>query len=238
MESNKTSGVENHEKADKTTSATAQKKDSSDKFLRWGTFTVDALVLIAVAVYSVFAALQWRAMRDQIETMRGQLTEMKESKSLSRLDQRAWVADVGMTGKAEVDKPYMVKITVKNTGKTFAKNLTSIVASESKQIADPDPDFNAVIGKGTSSTNSVALVPPNGGFDQLFDIPQDGHRMTDTDIEGFKNPTVVVLIFGKIGYQDIFRCEHWTTFCYRAYPTKGQYDAYNAYNDADDNYCP
>ncbi len=179
----------------------------------------------------------------------GQLYEMQRATNIAannyklqtdalHIDQRAWVSEAGVTGKAKEGEPFAVRIVIRNTGKTFAKNFTSIVAFKMKQIADPDPDFEAVIGESTSSLNSLALVAPNGGFDQLLDIPQDGHKLTDTDIETLKNPTIIVLIFGKIFYEDIFRCQHWTTFCYRAYPTKEKYDAYSAYNDADENECP
>jgi len=238
IESSSLSEIEN-QKAKERTSADTQKKETSDKFLRWGTFTVDALVFIAVVVYGVFACLQWIGMRGQLDAMRQQLSEMKESKLLSRFDQRAWVGIVSASGKAELYKSYTIKITIRNTGKTLAKNFSGVTSYRAKQISDPDPDFDSIIAADSANRGtSVALLTPNRDCDQMLDVPEDGRKLTYTEIETFKNPNLVFLIFGKITYLDIFKCKHWTTFCYRAYPIKGEYDAYTAYNDADDNECP
>jgi hypothetical protein len=178
----------------------------------------------------------------------GQLYEMRKStqaataaiklaRDSSHLDQRAWVADEMISGKAELDKRYVIKISAKNTGKTFAKDFVSTSAFKGKYLSDPDPDFDREIANAATSTNSIGLLPPNGGFDQEVPAKQ-GQKITEDDIREFSNPTVVFLVFGKITYKDIFKCKHWTTFCYRALPVEGKYITYATYNDADNNRCP
>jgi hypothetical protein len=102
----------------------------------------------------------------------------------------------------------------------------------SKQLADADPDFDALIEKG-KVTKSVGLLAPNGTFNQLLEIG----KMSDEDIRSLSEPTTVFFYYGKLSYWDIFGCEHWTKFCYRAYPLTGRYDLWESWNDADDNEC-
>jgi hypothetical protein len=198
------------------------------------------LVVVGIA-YTVFAALQWQAMRDQ-------LTQMKRSTDIAasnyklqanalHIDQRAWVADEFISGKAELGKPYIVKISIKNTGKTFAKNFVGRSVFKTKQLSDPDPNFDRDVLNMASSTDSIGLIAPNGVFDAEITV-NEVQKITEDNIRAFSDPTIVYLVFGKITYEDIFKCEHWTTFCCRAFPVNGEYVTYTTYNDADDNMCP
>jgi hypothetical protein len=234
VEPSKTGRVKNHEKADETTSATAQQKDSSDKFLRRATFTVDVLVFIAVAVYSVFACLQWLAMRGQLKAVRGQLSEMKESKSLAHLDERAWVAPVSVTGKPEIGQYYTIKVETRNTGKTFAKGLKGVALVKYKELSAPDPDFASE--EERENIGSPGLLAPNANFTYNLELFKTD-KVTKEHMDFLNSPSTVILVFGKITYRDIFDCEHWTTFCYHCTPSGDCY-TYGPHNDADDNRCP
>ena len=105
---------------------------------------------------------------------------------------------------------------------------------KAKQLSDPDPDFDRELASTATSTDSVALLAPNAVVDQEI-ATTGGQKITEQDIDAFTNPTFVFLLFGKMTYKDIFKSEHWTTFCYQAFPLEGRYVTYSAYNDADEN---
>jgi hypothetical protein len=156
------------------------------------------------------------------------------------VDQRARVAQSEISGKAELDKPYFVTIKMKNTGKTFAKQFTGITVIISKALSDPDPDFDREetnVANSHSVTN-IGLIAPNGVIEQHTSVMQGEAKITKDDLNFFRDPTVVLLVFGKMHYWDIFKCEHWSSFCYRAYPINEYYGRYPGHNDADENECP
>jgi hypothetical protein len=159
-----------------------------------------------------------------------------QSVASTRLDQRAWVAQSEIAGKPELDKPYRIAVRIKNTGKTFAKRYTSVTAARIKQLSDPNPDFEKIVGEESTDATTAGIIPPNGTFMQILEINK-GAKMTQENLDELKTPTVIILVFGKLTYWDIFNCEHWTTFCCRAY-TDGTFETYGPYNDADENYCP
>jgi hypothetical protein len=223
----KADNVEIEKKTDDGTSNSSKENNDSDKFLRWATFTVDVLVFIAVAVYSVFACLQWLAIREQ-------LTQMKESKYLSRLDQRAWVAPNLISGKPEIGQYYKIKVDIRNTGKTFARRLTGVALLKRKELSEPDPDFTAEEERG--NLGNPGLLAPNAQFSYTLEMFK-GDKLTQGQMDFLHSPATVILIFGKITYWDIFNCEHWTVFCYQCTP-EGDCYTYGPHNDADDNRCP
>ncbi len=174
-------------------------------------------------------------LRQQIESTHAAAYAIKLARDSSHLDQRAWVAGSHISGKPELDKPFVITVTIKNTGKTFDKHLVGLVATKGKQLSDPDPDFEGLLvgGKGVIS---VGLVPPNGELIQQASI-NGGKKMTQADLDALSNPVLVILLFGKLTYFDIFGCEHWTTYCWRV-RADGFFDTYTDYNDADENCLP
>jgi len=186
-------------------------------------------LLVIGAVYSFLAYQQWQAMNTAADL---------QSKAL-HVDQRAWVAESDITGKPAKGELYKVTVVFKNTGKTPAKQRPGVSAScfRMKEISDPDPDFEKeVVTEAAGNIFTKALIPPNGAFQQELN-PIRGQKLTDDDISRLSDPTLVMLVFGKVVYSDIFGCEHWSTYCYRAYPD-GTFVAYGPYNDSDENHCP
>jgi hypothetical protein len=198
-------------------------------FRKWSLRFSAALVLIGAA-YSFFAARQWLTMRDQVY-------EMKQSKYLARLDQRAWVAVWQISGQPELDKPWHVVITAKNSGKTFGKKFFIVARYRIKELADPDPDFAAEEKEERAKRqfgNAGNVISPNEDLSMILNV-NDGERMTQDVINYVKSPTIMLLVFGKITYLDIFGCDHWTTFCFRWHAEDGSYEGYGSFNDADEN---
>ena len=198
----------------------------------WQSFA--AAVLVPVGAYALWI-------------YSGQLYEMRKSTAIAsdnyrlqtealHIDQRAWAADDSISGKPEEGKPYQITVTIRNTGKTFAKKFAGVSAIRIKQLSDPDPNYEDILREGKDVSNTVGLIAPNGIRRQIINV-SNGAKMTKENLEELKAPTVVILVFGKITYEDIFRCSHWTIYCYRGY-IDGTWETYGSYNDADEDYCP
>jgi len=205
------------------TAHTKKKKRPTKHFVRISNLVIQGLLLFVGVGYSWFAWKQWTVMRQQLQ--------------MSRLDQRAWVAESEISGVAEEGKPYKIKITVKNTGKTFATKVSGNSVWQVIQLSDADPDFEGRVKEEESTHLSTPiLIPPNGTFAQTIDVTK-GRKLRKEDVEVLQSPTEVKFAFGRVRYLDIFGCKHWTTYCYRVY-ADGTFEKYGRYNDADNNCGP
>jgi hypothetical protein len=190
-------------------------------------------VLIPVGIY---ALIIYFGQLDEMQKATKAATDgLAMTRDMAHVDQRAWVADSALVGTPELDKPFTIRVTIKNTGKTFAQHFVGLMGVKGKELSQPDPDFEEILA-GAKGGISIGLVPPNGSVIEEIAF-MDGKRMTQGDLDIIKSPMSVILVFGKIAYADIFRCEHWTTYCYRV-RGDGSYETYTAYNDADDNCLP
>jgi hypothetical protein len=171
-----------------------------------------------------------------------QLTEMRKAtkaatdgltltRKMNRLDQRAWVAPGNVFSKPELDKPYRITVVATNTGKTPATDVVARLGTLVKGLADPDPHFGQLLN--TTSIPSGSLLAPNGATNMVFPM-FDEKRLTQADLDHLTNPAVIHLIFGRVEYDDIFECHHWTSFCYKILPD-GTLERYGEYNKADPN---
>jgi hypothetical protein len=197
-----------------------------------------AFLVTGVIVTACIYGCQLSEMQKSTEATTKAAKAAEDSVILARenthLDQRAWVAEAGISGKPELNNPYKITVIFKNTGKTFAKRYAGTSAFRAKQMSDPDPDFEKILREGHDAS-AIGLIPPNGTRTQVIEIT-NGAKITQEKLDELKPPTVVMLVFGKLTYWDIFNCEHWTTYCYRAY-TDGTFETYGPYNDADENEC-
>jgi hypothetical protein len=158
------------------------------------------------------------------------------TRQMAEIDQRAWVAEKEVSSAGPVaGQPLKIKVIVENTGKSFAKNVKGGSAWRSKHLSSPDPDFDQQL-VAVLSNRAPILIPPNGSFVHIVSA-MEGTDLTKADLETLHSPVHVFLIFGKITYEDIFGCEHWTTLCYRMYGD-GTFEKYGSYNDADNNCGP
>jgi hypothetical protein len=159
------------------------------------------------------------------------------TRATSHLDQRAWVAATGVTGTTEVDKPVVTTVAIKNSGRTFAKEVC-IDALRRALPKDSEPDLNYA----PSATNkSVGLMAPDTEYSSV------GIGDTDVREEDFepvrRTGEKRIFVSGIITYVDVFHCKHWTKFCWvvnpkHPDPAHWTYDAYKVGNDADSNECP
>jgi hypothetical protein len=152
------------------------------------------------------------------------------------LEQRAWVSAIETHGAPEVGKPFEIIVRVRNTGKTFAKEFSSIAVVE----ALPEgkyPDFSKESRFRTNS--SVSLLAPDGEWlIPLYPIGGSStEKFTDSMLADLKASRTKIFVYGSMRYKDIFDCNHWTTFCFRLSRTLLLYEACGSHNDADNNTC-
>jgi hypothetical protein len=165
--------------------------------------------------------------------------QFKEMKNSARLDQRAWVGVVGINGTPKLNEPFIVTVEGKNTGKTFAKKLRGHIYFQSIN-ANEKPDFSQDDSRRASDTQSVSLVAPNGDYQLQTNVFAQPEMQTVTQgrLDDWKSGKKIFLAAGKIFYEDIFHCEHWTTFCFYLRRDLQGYFNHEQHNDADENQCP
>jgi hypothetical protein len=151
----------------------------------------------------------------------------------AHLDQRAWVAvtDINATGP-EVGKIWNIQLIAQNTGKTFAKSL-KIFARRQTLPKGRIPDFESEERKAFLGEEGSVLAP-NGHTD----IPMVSDHPSPVDETYFgkiNSGDQIVFLYGRLTYDDIFTCPHWTTFCLTFDPSSGGFMFYKTHNGADDN---
>src|SRR5437868_15175649 len=97
--------IGNGKKTNRGQKKSPKQRHISNYAFRWIALTLDFLVFLTVAIYSAFAFLQWRAMRDQINIAQAQIENGKN-------DQRPWVNTVTarLRDGPEIGKPIIVEI--------------------------------------------------------------------------------------------------------------------------------
>jgi hypothetical protein len=171
----------------------------------------------------------------QMKSAQAALNGVDAARTQMRLEQRAWVATIGITGIPAVNQPFITQITAKNSGRTFAKHfqmITNVQVGPAGMKLQFDKEEGQVYG-------SVSLLGPDGlyiggntvtGENSARHVPNP----TQPDLDKFKSGEREAVAFGRMDYVDIFKIPHWTTFCYRL--TRNlDWRSCNEYNDADNN---
>lgn len=158
------------------------------------------------------------------------------TKQTSHLEQRAWIASTGVTETKEVGQPGITTVAIKNTGRTFAKDVR-IDAHRRATPRGTEPDLDM---SPSSQPRSVGIMAPDTEYGSVGIGKGEIH---EEDFERVKDGSVRVFVFGKITYEDVFKCPHWTKFCWVLDPSnpdraKWTWNAYTVGNDADTNECP
>jgi len=153
-----------------------------------------------------------------------------------RLDERAWVTEVGISGEPQVDQPFAILVELKNTGKTPARNFKGKIVSDPTPLGR-EPDLSKL--EKVKYSGSGIVAPNASKF--LTSYPIDGSATTKFPKEGMdelKRETLYV--FGQVEYDDVFDCHHWTTFCVFLDPRENyrKYSMCKKHNDTDENRCP
>jgi cytoskeletal protein RodZ len=164
---------------------------------------------------------------------------VKQVNSTARRDQRAWIAVVDIQGIPEVGTIFSVNLVAQNSGKTFAKNLTMRAVVELISEKGKEPDFSLEDTAAARKDSSASLLAPNA--DYVMDIEPrkqtPPHEITQSDFDGIRSGNLRIFVHGRMTYDDIFGCAHWTSFCARLKPDL-KYASCGTHNDADQNRCP
>lgn len=154
---------------------------------------------------------------------------IKATQEAMRLDQRAWVGVLQVTGVPEKGKVFEIESILTNTGKTPATHMTRFQRSmpilRGRKLV---PDYS---GAKDGSTVSSSILLPNQWFrgtthasDKVLD---------QSDIDLISKRDVTIYLYGKVCYKDVFGRSHWERFCSFYDPDTKSFPACANYNEVD-----
>jgi hypothetical protein len=203
---------------------------------------ISFLMFCAICVQAGIYLLQVRQMKKSTEAAtraaNAAETSVREVRRTARRDQRAWVAAVDIQGIPEVGTIFSVNLVAQNSGKTFAKNVTMRAVVEIAQKGE-EPDFSLEDSDSARKASSISLLAPNADYVMDIELRKQTapHEITQSDLDGIRSGNLTIFVHGRITYDDVFGCGHWTSFCTRLKPDL-KYASYGKHNDADQNRCP
>jgi hypothetical protein len=192
-----------------------------------GTQATQTTNLAAAAGTQAEAASNFSTSAGEIDTKIGQaegdFARMAENSAAAiratqvamRLDQRAWVAVMDISGVPQAGQPFVIVVHAKNSGKTFVRNFKLTAIQESGPPGTtPHYDMEVV-----PLANSISVLPPNGIYEVKEAIMGEGSHpfVPNPDqriVDRIKSGEVVVIAHGRMDYVDIFHQSHWTTYCF------------------------
>jgi hypothetical protein len=132
-----------------------------------------------------------------------------------------------------------VDLVAENTGRTFAKNLTMRAVVELITEKRKEPDLSLEDRRAARKESSVSLLALNDDYEIDIELRKQAppHEITQSDLDGIRDGNLTIFVHGKMTYDDIFGCAHWTSFCTRLKPDL-TYASYGKHNDTDQNRCP
>jgi hypothetical protein len=178
---------------------------------------------IAAAIYAGITFVQWR-----------------DANSNFKRDERAWMAFKFLEGNLTltIGQSFLVPTELVNTGKTPAKNVHgNIVVGVFKKGERLNFDYSP--GHANYKINAGTIFP-SGRIAESFEAIQHGQERAEAIIftaplkdDIFSGESVIV-VHGRIVYDDIFGAEHRTTYCrYVLHPELISEDC-TRYNDTED----
>lgn len=206
------------------------------------TVLLSFVTFLAVAIYAFIVYFQYREMINatgaaQQAVQESRLTRQQSEKMLNatieqfHLDQRAWIAPYGISSfSIQENTPLTFEVEITNSGKTPALEMTrdmmarSYLAGQKFLPVYEEPPANAPeeASKGVMFPGVHAKIntaPP-------LLIPSKG-------IEQLKNRTIILYVYGRINYRDVFNVKHLTTFCFVVNKSLSYASACSTYNHAD-----
>jgi len=175
----------------------------------------DVCIAIFTAVLAVLAILQTLILAKTVE--------------MSRNDQRAWVGAADMsTPEVQWGSRLKLSIPLSNSGRTPARHVKiefdSSVNPRGKTFkadyrpnADAGPQSVPVIQPGARHYINAVRVQPFTGEEE----------------SGIGSGEMLLVVYGRITYDDVFGRNHKTTFAYRWVPALSVWRALDTNNDAD-----
>lgn len=177
--------------------------DSKETPTNWGAINTGLLTLFNLLLVGV-GFLQWRSIHKQANYM--------------RVNQRAWVGiDRILAPAIAANLPYRPQVLMKNSGQTYAKHLHVACTCEPFDRNDADEyvfDFVRIEQALQNPRRSDALLPPNNYFKLRVNPLRRGELVTEEMFHAFANEQLIMFVYGKACYVDIFEQHHWTKFCF------------------------
>lgn len=190
-------------------------------------FWVGFITLLVLGAYTVFTLL---LVINANSTLKQSRTALSATIQNSNRDQRAWVGVEAITGNIELGRTTVVTVHYRNSGKTPALKLVTISSvepvdkgKEPSFIYDPIDD---ILSSSVLQPNAIYRNILNAGGKQKLSVTKLGY-------DRVKSGDLVLFVFGKITYEDIFHQPHWTTFCMYFNSASDTWNAYKTYNDVD-----
>lgn len=178
------------------------------RMIEVSTLLIEFLGLAGLVWYCIVTQYEWNTFDSERQTM--------EKEFLT--GERAWVAPFDMSFIAEKEQTNWVtcKLLFKNTGKTPALNVTISAALGSAQFV-PNTNPPPISGPFMLTPDGTAFV-----MVQPLYMPQ------------FRDEIITVAcIYGRVSYQDIFRSNHWSDFCWLIH-NDSSFRPANGHNSCDD----
>jgi hypothetical protein len=189
--------------------------------------------------FGIYAVIVYSKQLDEMQKATRAATDgLALTRDMARLDQRAWIACTQVIGVAEENKALSVEMVMKNTGKTPAKNL-KCVAGWQWSAVDEELDFSEVDKEDEifPPTGSAALIPPSADY-SAFTSVRYHEQFTFYDLEQIKARVMTLFVYGRITYDDVLGCSHWSNFCFRLAPNCKTFVIDKRHNGVDNNQCP
>lgn len=171
------------------------------------------LIFIVTGTYAVFSYLQWDVLQSTL-----------------KLDQRAWMGITHIVATGEIGKPKSISIGFKNTGKTPAKYVNTIMTVDVIKW-DAEPDFANI---KHSHTDSREIVAPQQPITNTYDFTEHPEKqISDTQTLGIISGSMRVVVYGIVTYEDIFGIHHWIKYCSSLTGDGKTFSYYHKHNDTD-----
>jgi hypothetical protein len=230
----------NQKKAASAAAHAKKPKRPTKHFVRISNLVIQGLLLAVGVGYSLFAYWQWKYMGVQLTLQAAANYQAAVAQTVfetnARLDQRAWVAPVELSVVyiPESGKPIDTKIVFKNAGKTFAKKVTLKIFQEGHPSDDPPRNpCEGIENRYTGEQGSISILSPGAEYPSHT----RSDNLTDEQLANLQSGKLLYHIYGRIAYEDIFGCPHWTNFASTLNVLSWNYEADHDCNDADDNVC-
>jgi hypothetical protein len=132
-----------------------------------------------------------------------------------RVEQRPWIKIAAEGGSLKPDSPYTGKIHLENSGKTPAKNMRVDFSIDEMDSGDeprldyPTPHYigtTGIVYPNTTVDFDISMYEP-GHMDGAF------HKLSQPEIDMLLQHKRYLVIYGKAGYTDFFKVNHWTHMC-------------------------
>jgi len=197
--------------------------DSSIYWLKRG--TIFAIIFAVVGLITTTASLY--ILHNQLKS--------------DRIERRAWVNVELKEIQFTENKPLMAQLSIKNTGKTPAKHMSSkFMVQNIKKDMSPRLEFEGTLFNLTAGilnpevtvTSAVPMLRDNG---TILKPP----LLTKAEVAAIQTGETYVVVLGRIEYSDIYEIAHWHNVCFwyvspginRNYPTRKCVE----HNDIDNN---